>query len=247
MMTSPNLPVYLASLCAILYESEEVLAEALDGDGFENVRVVSHEDITAAFAVGVLDGQRVNLVVVEGSDSVADWTRYNLKTPMTQLPVGGVHGGFCEATVAFAYLWRAWIETLAPDDRVNPYVITGHSLGGAIAQVFAGTFGNEASQEAGLHIRRVITFGQPRVGDKPWAENYNRWFGGVTTRYVYRHDIVTTLPPYLHGYRHAGREVLLESSKFAWLLWSVASVFPKLLTRRMDHNIDNYVRALAVH
>ncbi|XP_039125154.1 triacylglycerol lipase OBL1-like isoform X1 [Dioscorea cayenensis subsp. rotundata] len=74
-------------------------------------------------------------------------------------------------------------------------IITGHSLGGALAVLFPALL--EYNQETTLlnSMQAVFTFGQPRVGDETFAKymestawlNYNRM--------VYRFDIVPRIPP----------------------------------------------------
>lgn len=240
MVTSQNLPYVMASLCEYLHESPDDFIEHAEDYAFENLRVASYQDITCAFATGSLDGAAVNFVLVEGSDSINDWVRYNLKLPLVQTNVGGVHAGFHAGTAVAVQLWKQWASDLPPDVQANPLVFCGHSLGGAIAQVFASACTGHI-----VPVMRVVTFGQPRVGDRTWAAEYEKNFGGVTTRYVYKHDLVTAVPWMFGRYRHAGREVQLGGGKVAWLLAGIASVLPKLLTQHFDHNISNYVKALA--
>lgn len=117
-------------------------------------------------------------------------------------------------------------------------VVTGHSLGGALAMLCA-----KALAELCLNVEAVITFGQPRVGNKAFSQRYDRTRmshlsptlsprGGEgeesdgadisdgsigetlkarTWRFVNEEDPVPRLPGLLAGYRHAGNEAFLSS------------------------------------
>jgi hypothetical protein len=101
--------------------------------------------------------------------------------------------------------------------------ITGHSLGGALAQLCALEFVRQH-----LPVRAVVTFGSPRVGNKTFAALYNdsvttsteeidgvEYFHSlkeITFNVVNEGDPVPLLPPLLNGYRDAGTEFFLRRS-----------------------------------
>lgn len=92
--------------------------------------------------------------------------------------------------------------------------ITGHSLGGALAILCALEFARQ-----GIPITRVVTFGQPRVGNRVFCELYNRtpiingqdefqgFLGELTFRVVNENDIVARLPGKLIGYGEVGQQI----------------------------------------
>jgi len=100
------------------------------------------------------------------------------------------------------YNWDA-LQTFSPDTLVpggiksgQKYIITGHSLGGALASLFAmyqkikhtGLFTNPSSS--------LITFGQPRVGDRLYARMHDKLISpDRKLRFVYRQDVVPYIPP----------------------------------------------------
>jgi Lipase (class 3) len=87
----------------------------------------------------------------------------------------------------------------------RPLYITGHSLGGALAMLFAYRWSNPTIPIAGIY-----TFGQPRVGDAKFRRRYDVLLGARTFRVVNEEDIVPRVPGLLLGYRHAGQEVFFS-------------------------------------
>jgi triacylglycerol lipase len=112
---------------------------------------------------------------------------------------GRVHGGFKQEVDD---LWPNIEQALVDNGR--PLWFAGHSLGGAMATICAGRckISEISSNPVGL-----FTYGSPRVGDRAYV-NYYRL---VHYRWVNNNDIVTRVPPAWLGYRHAGREMYIDS------------------------------------
>ncbi|KAI5056164.1 hypothetical protein GOP47_0029685 [Adiantum capillus-veneris] len=93
-------------------------------------------------------------------------------------------------------------------------VITGHSLGGALAALFAALvlYNNVERNEKKLlveHLRAVFTFGQPRVGDKVFASFMASTLEKHKVQYyrvVYAYDLVPRIPfdHSIFGFKHFG-------------------------------------------
>ena len=85
--------------------------------------------------------------------------------------------------------------------------VTGHSLGGAMAQLFAlSIIGQRATAAIAQRLRAVYTFGQPMAVCHPvpaWAQQADdRMF-----RYVIASDLIPALPPAAWGpFAHLGHE-----------------------------------------
>ncbi|XP_016492221.1 triacylglycerol lipase OBL1-like isoform X1 [Nicotiana tabacum] len=129
--------------------------------------------------------------------------------------IGKVHSGFMKAMglqkdeswpanipqddqrpVAY-YTIREKLRDLFQKNNKTKFVLTGHSLGGALAVLFAAVlaFHNEAFILERLEA--IYTFGQPRVGDSEFGDFMKEQFrnyGIEYYRFVYSHDIVTRLP-----------------------------------------------------
>src|SRR4051794_23114502 len=96
-----------------------------------------------------------------------------------------VHHGFYRALVSVHDELTAHLAQLPP----RPIFITGHSLGGALAMLFAFRLVLPP-----FPIHGVYTFGQPRVGNRNFANLYDRVQPANTFRFVNEQDIVPRVP-----------------------------------------------------
>lgn len=133
--------------------------------------------------------------------------------------VGKVHAGFLKALgiqkINQRYpSWPKELKADKPGEKIFAYykirqvlreklkknkdarfIVTGHSLGGALAVLFPAILGFHNEVELLEKLEGVYTFGQPRVGDKEFCGFMERLLG--TRRYfrfVYANDIVPRLP-----------------------------------------------------
>lgn len=139
-----------------------------------------------------------------GSDSKQDWAN-NLMFWKKTLPYGNedsaikVHAGFIQAYKEECV--RDFLHSLVQGD-VGRLSISGHSLGAAMAVLCAVDMQyNFPAQDI-----EVFLFGCPRVGNKAFAQSYNKRVF-KTLRVENGNDIVTKLPPALFGYRHVGAKL----------------------------------------
>lgn len=129
-------------------------------------------------------GQGASIVSVRGTNDFDDAL---LDANTATISADGVlyHHGF--------YIYSALLY-----DRVRaalgactqPIWLTGHSLGGASAQVLAYWLRND-----GCNVQGVVTFGAPAPGRTNFASAYNAaGLGGKTHRFEGEHDIVVCTP-----------------------------------------------------
>ena len=87
-----------------------------------------------------------------------------------------------------------------PDAKV---IVTGHSLGGALAMIYA-----EMLRQDGIEVTQLITFGQPRVGNGKFAKAFSA-LEIPYIRFVNETDIVPDVPPPYdkHDWTHSGRRL----------------------------------------
>ena len=119
-----------------------------------------------------------------------------------------VHNGFWSAYAGVRpQLERALIAALTED--VQRVSFTGHSLGGALAQLAAADFASGAL--CPTHGRRAdcVTFGAPRVGNAAWARAFSKLVPEAW-RVVCDGDVIAFLRGC--GYVHAGVEVVVDAS-----------------------------------
>ncbi len=177
-----------------------------------------------------------------------------------RVAAGSVHSGFYRCLLGIeAELTRRILAlgagTSSSPLQARPIFVTGHSLGGAIAALFASRWTNPS-----YPIAQTCTFGQPRVGDKPWADHFTALHGSKTFRVINEDDLIPRLPGVLAGFRHAGQEVFFpafsSSSSSFWLnppwhrklfsdaraLWRAYRTHTDVLLR--DHHIASYLERL---
>ena len=163
------------------------------------------------------------------SDIVAD---ANIRPVPTNM--GKMHAGFSDRV---ASLWdeaepacgltepigsylrarHAFDGTGRPVRRGAELYITGHSLGGAMANVALTRTVTENCAAKGqtredpcfltyVPVSGLVTFGSPRVGDMSWAKGMTTYLEDRTAayRFVNGRDVVTTIPK--AGWYHLGNE-----------------------------------------
>lgn len=137
------------------------------------------------------------ILVFRGSQQLQDW-QTNFKIRLQEFtvladqkavpPQGRVHRGFLEAwqsveKMVVYYLKKWW----TPQSQLW---ITGHSLGGALANMAAISL-----ESQGFHVNGLYTFGQPRIADWKMVGHINRQMGDRIFRYANNNDIVPLIPP----------------------------------------------------
>lgn len=110
---------------------------------------------------------------------------------------GLVHFGFAQA------LDKVYDKIIDQIDRLNisglKMICTGHSLGAALATIFASR----------VDAKYLYTFGSPRVGNKDFVKEMNK-DKIIHYRFVNNNDIVTKIPLALVFYRHHGKLIYIN-------------------------------------
>ena len=199
----------LVHASAAAYESDPATYEHWDKLGLDRVETFPTSEFTADEHLGSTNGFVANnmehlVIAFRGSDDVYDLA-INIaagQDDSIENYEGGVHRGFMQA------LEGVWIEL---DELVKSFHlpshkvwITGHSLGGALATLTAKRLHSFVDDV------ECITFGQPRVGDPHFFQNYKV----KHHRYVNEHDMIPKLPPrgIFTRYWHVGDEELMDAA-----------------------------------
>ena len=163
-------------------------------------------------------------IIFRGSDGRADWFdnfKFSkkplsfIKLSKKEVPYKGVnpdikvHRGFIQQykTIKATILEHIIKER---DNGCTRVIVTGHSLGGALATLCALDI---QFHHPDLEII-CIPIASPRVGNKRFTKSFN-WRVPETYRFVYRNDSVCKVPYTFLGYKHVKEKVYL-GSKLKW-------------------------------
>ncbi|XP_062232420.1 triacylglycerol lipase OBL1-like [Phragmites australis] len=114
--------------------------------------------------------------------------------------------------VAYYKLREVLREQIKKHPKAN-LVVTGHSLGGALAVIFPAILAFHGERDILDRLLSVITYGQPRVGDKTFAAYVRANVTVEPIRVVYRYDVVPRVPfdaPPVAEFTHGGTCVYFD-------------------------------------
>ena len=151
---------------------------------------------------------------------------------------GLIHSGFRHA---LNDIWEALWDHYKQNGQDKQLVVTGHSLGAALATLYTDRIDDPKSV--------CYTFGSPRVGNKELIKNMD--FNCYRIRN--NNDIVTKVPPELVGFSHKSTELKyfdcdgnLKEGFSRWYMFTqwVKGTFKGLLKLKIDgfsdHSMDAY-------
>ena len=118
-----------------------------------------------------------------------------------------VHSGFLTMYRRLSSI-NLSIKSVAEQYPTYRIVYTGHSLGGAMANLAAA----EMHSAHGLGNRiSIYTFGQPRLGNQAWVDYFSSLpFGNRLFRYANVGDPIVQLPAFWAGFRHNNIQINAE-------------------------------------
>ncbi|EGR0793616.1 lipase [Vibrio cholerae] len=162
------------------------------------------------------------VVVIKGSHSLTDWLLNFAVWTRNCRHLGlqyRIHAGFYhllhqesqpsrnQDTLGMTVIEKLEQTLLPLIEQGKRIAITGHSSGGAIGCVFADYFERKYPRT----IKRVVTFGQPAIGDWRFPKYYG--LAHKTYRICCDLDIVTFMPPVPFLFWHAGKLLWLYNGR----------------------------------
>jgi triacylglycerol lipase len=134
-------------------------------------------------------------IAIEGTDSRTDWRR-NLEFIFT---ASDTHAGFENyATLLMAQMWNSGVNL----SSAKQLIITGHSLGGAVATIIASHL------QVHHPALQLVTFGSPRPGG--WR--FKQRLRVPHQRFVHGLDLVPHMPLAAFGFRHTVSAIVLPEA-----------------------------------
>jgi hypothetical protein len=219
------------------------LETCLAAGRFRLVKIFNKDDAQAFLAV--CDDQ-LAVLAFRGTASLQDWrTNLNaMRVPLPGVPGVKVHCGFLSAFECCREDIEAAVKAYVPS-TLGLY-ITGHSLGGALAQIASAVLERD-------NLAACYTFGSPRVG----TLDFDRQVKCPHYRIINNWDLVPGVPfPSFWGYYHTGDPRLLtprakgqealrrDRSFITRFLIDIAALAVGLISHKFlvidDHMIWNY-------
>jgi hypothetical protein len=128
--------------------------------------------------------------------------------------------------LAYDYITKI-VANLLYDHPQARLFVTGHSLGGALAALYGAMLYYNEETEITNNLAAIYTFGQPRVGNKAFADYAHGKLGCRYKRVVYCNDIVPRVPfdDKLFQFKHFGECHYYDNWYNGWVCtqYSIAS------------------------
>eukprot|EP00435_Cladocopium_sp_Y103_P014562 s637_g3.t1 len=182
--------------------------------------VIVHNPATETLVIGRKDTTTSVLevgfrgTVTEDAHGNTSWANWASNVHTVTAPLQGsdgdnltvlVHKGFQDAYLAINLAVISWLESNAGNEPLLR--IAGHSLGAALATLFAVDI-----KQRGWQIDGVVTFGSPRVGQRGFKSLYQELeLHNCTVRFANDYDPVTWVPAHSWGFEHVVVEYALGS------------------------------------
>ena len=192
----------LASVIA--YEQPSKIKQTASDWGFTKIDVIEADSMLAF----VMSNERCAVLSFRGTvlsslrNLIADVRVSKKRVIMTDY---ALHSGFYDAVGSL----RRQLDDALKQHRVDSkyFWVTGHSLGGAMAGVYAFNNSLESRISKGPYIHRIITFGQPLFANTPLAKDMRKEFLNRYFRVVNDTDIVARIP---YRFEHFGSLVWMK-------------------------------------
>jgi len=183
-------------------------------------------------------------VSLRGTDNIEGWIQDAefTQTSYPGVPNAMVHEGFLQDYLSLSYSIKSAVAKLS-SGGINRVIVTGHSLGAALATLAAV----DLAQNASLSVE-VINFGSPRVGNQAFATYANKILKSVK-RFTWNRDLVPQLPPrniFQFSYFHLTEEIWWDGGSYHYCSTqtgedkscSASRIIPNILDHAFYLNVD---------
>jgi predicted lipase len=170
-------------------------------NSYENILIQNGEQVI----FGYNEEYKSIFVSFRGSENIQNWIsniQVSQTTPYPE-PTIAVEKGFYNLFFSLQTNIYTIIDKLVAKHHTNQLLLTGHSLGAALATLNAFDI---LYYQKNYKIRALITFGSPRVGNINFAKTFET-YNIYTKRITHYYDIVPHVPEEFLNYRHISQEV----------------------------------------
>jgi predicted lipase len=172
----------------------------------------------------------------EGDNLLDWWTDLKFRKRVIPGVPGRWHRGFIAATHQLMLQLLSRIHFSGASRRVY---ITGHSMGAAMAGIFAVYL---TKMNLDKHVWGIALFGCPRFANHEAAKWLSAKYEGRLHRWSVMGDRITGVPPIAFGFRHVGENHLLTGPKRT--VMDRLRIISQRLMRWKHHGIKTYVKKI---
>jgi triacylglycerol lipase len=173
----------------LAYGNPDEIARKSEEWGFTAHDIVKSSSMSAV----ILSNRKCVVLAFRGTDmyELRDWV-VDLRMRPERVRHGAMHRGFLEAWTGLRREVVALLNRHGAGSKT--FWVTGHSLGGALAGVYAHSETFDRLIFKGPEIHRIVTFGQPMFANESLAAVMRNEFLGKYFRVVNELDLVATIP-----------------------------------------------------
>lgn len=187
---------------------------AMLGAGFSGFQWFDLETIFKDICACAATSLDCHLLVFRGTKIPQDWITDLACSPVRfdwvfagAPAIGEIHAGFGHCLADGMSDVMEALKGRTPD---RPLLVTGHSLGGALAALVGVYFSVTGAPVP--PIAKIYTFGQPRIGLHDFCNTYSRVLSGRLIRFVNKEDVVPRVPLRGFDYGDEGMMIHFDSS-----------------------------------
>lgn len=252
---NPNEALICVKASEAIYGTQQEAGQAMQALGFDNLVWIDLESIFKDVCAFVASSQDYNIVVFRGTKTPRNFMTDFACTPVrfdwvfTAAPaIGEIHSGFGHSV---ADGLKEIVAALATRDQSKRLLLTGHSLGGALAALIAACF--TVMGTAIRPISAIYTFGQPRIGLHDFCNTYGRILAGKLVRFVNQKDLVPRVPFRGFDYSDEGTMIhfdstgkpVIESAEWQSFMARAVQSFEELMQMVTNFGVDVGDHAIA--